>query len=254
MAQKYGSGPRWRGRSDGCTPTAGARASTAGGTGFVQNQLTSSSGRAARSSSTAALRVRSGISRARPRASRVVTRRMPRPAHEPRVDELVPVAREQHRRQRQPEERDAHLRRSDRRDHHARRRLLARLAEERRPHRVLDELPELRAIGHAPEEPDGDAEAALVAPAAAVRVAPSRPRRTPARATPPGRRSASACGASPRCTCRRRRRRRRTCRCPRAARGSRPPARSCRARTRSRSRRRPSRSCGARPAPRARAR
>ena len=49
--------------------------------------------------------------------------------------------------------------------------LVAELAEERLPHGVLDELPELRAVRGAAEEPDGDAEAALVSTTATVRAA-----------------------------------------------------------------------------------
>ena len=124
------------------------------------------------------------------------------------------------------------LRRGDGRDEHARGRLLTRLAQQGRPDGVLDELPELRRDRSRARESRWGCGSRPCRAARRRRGAPSRRLRTPARATPPDRRSASACGATPRCTCRRRRRRRRTCRCPRGARGSRPPGRSCRARPR----------------------
>src|SRR5580704_12746808 len=60
------------------------------------------------------------------------------------------------------------LRRRYRRNEHTRRWVFAGLAQKRRADSVLDQLPELRPIGDPPEKPDGDAEAALVAPPAAV--------------------------------------------------------------------------------------
>src|SRR5579864_722356 len=53
----------------------------------------------------------------------------------------------------------------------ARGRFLARLAQKRCPHGVLDELPELLAVRHTPEKSDRNAEAALVAPPTAIRPA-----------------------------------------------------------------------------------
>ena len=53
----------------------------------------------------------------------------------------------------------------------AERAFLAELLQERLAGRVLDERPELSAVGGAAEEADRDAEAALVATAAAVRLA-----------------------------------------------------------------------------------
>src|SRR6202020_2489154 len=47
--------------------------------------------------------------------------------------------------------------------------LVTELAEERRRHGVLDERPQLSAVGRTAEEPDGDTKPPLVAPASTVR-------------------------------------------------------------------------------------
>src|SRR5205807_607191 len=58
-----------------------------------------------------------------------------------------------------------------RRDDDPRRRLLARLAQQGRANGMLDQLPELLAVGDPAQKADGDAKSTLVAPPAAIRAA-----------------------------------------------------------------------------------
>ena len=211
----------------------------------VQNQLTMSSGarrpnaldRPARASRPASSHGRARRASASSGAARRGDARL-----EPRVDDLVPVAREQQRRERQPEERDrapAPRARSAPRAFGApgggtRRRPALRRAAAGAPLRIAcsTSCQSCAAVGRAPEEPDRDAEAPLVAAAAAVGaplVVVAERLLEPHRGIDARRvraeRALDVLVADDAVDDAR-------CRCPRAARGSRPPARSCRARPR----------------------
>ena len=75
IAQKHGSGPRWRGNSDGCTPTEGARRKIGSGRRVVQNQLTMRSGAAAWTRARVAALSTAGRRCVRPGAMRAPRRR-----------------------------------------------------------------------------------------------------------------------------------------------------------------------------------